>query len=59
MAVSNYNGVFIMAKDKLIPTWLKIAAVAALIVPYSVKLEKDEAERIKKVSALPTIEITE
>jgi len=40
-----------MAKDKLIPTWLKIAGLAALLVPYSVKLERDEEQRIKKVSA--------
>lgn len=40
-----------MAKDKLIPTWLKIAGIAALFVPYSIKLEKDEEQRIKKVSA--------
>lgn len=40
-----------MAKDKLIPTWLKVAAIAALFVPYSVKLDKDGDKKIKKVSA--------
>ncbi|MBQ3081067.1 MAG: hypothetical protein IJC49_01275 [Clostridia bacterium] len=40
-----------MAKNKIIPTWLKVAAVAALVVPYSVKTEKDENEKIKKISA--------
>ncbi|MBQ4648539.1 MAG: hypothetical protein IJB76_05195 [Clostridia bacterium] len=38
-----------MAKKKLIPTWLKIAAVAALFVPYEVKCEKDEG-KLKKLS---------
>lgn len=40
-----------MAKDKIIPTWLKVATLAALFVPYSVKLDKDEDKKIKKVSA--------
>ncbi len=40
-----------MAKDKLIPTWLKVTALAALFVPYSVKLEKGEDNKIKKLSA--------
>lgn len=40
-----------MAKNKIIPTWLKVAAFAALVVPYSVKTEKDENKKIKKISA--------
>lgn len=40
-----------MAKKKLIPTWLKVAAVAALFVPYKIKVERDEDNRIKSFSA--------
>ncbi len=40
-----------MAKDKLIPTWLKVAAVAALFVPYKIKVEKDKEQKIKRVTA--------
>lgn len=40
-----------MAKKKLIPTWLKLAAVAALFVPYKVKVERDEDNRLKRLSA--------
>ncbi len=39
-----------MAKKKLIPTWVKVAVVAALFVPFSVKIDRDENEKIKKVS---------
>ena len=40
-----------MAKRKLIPTWLKIAAVAALFVPYKIETERDEDNKLKKLSA--------
>lgn len=40
-----------MAKNKLIPTWVKVAVVAALFVPFNVKVDKDENQKIKKVTA--------
>ncbi len=40
-----------MAKRKLIPTWVKIAAVAALFVPYKIETEKDEDNKLKRLSA--------
>ncbi|MBQ3195263.1 MAG: hypothetical protein IJB65_02240 [Clostridia bacterium] len=40
-----------MARRKLIPTWVKIAAVAALFVPYKIETEKDEDNKLVKLSA--------
>lgn len=40
-----------MAKKKLIPTWVKVAAVAALFVPYKIEIEKDDDKKLKKLSA--------
>lgn len=40
-----------MAKKKLVPTWLKVAAVAALFAPYKVKVDKDENQKIKRITA--------
>ncbi|MBE6677400.1 MAG: hypothetical protein E7597_01215 [Ruminococcaceae bacterium] len=40
-----------MAKRKLIPTWVKVAAVAALFVPYKIETEKDEDNKLVKLSA--------
>lgn len=39
-----------MARKKLIPTWVKVAAVAALFVPYKVEIDKDDNKKIKKVT---------
>lgn len=40
-----------MARKKLIPTWVKAAAIAALFVPYKVDIDKDEDKKLKKVTA--------
>ena len=40
-----------MSKRKLIPTWIKVAAVAALFVPYKIETEKDEDNKLVKLSA--------
>lgn len=39
-----------MADRKLIPTWLKVAAVAALFIPHTVSIDRDEDAKLKKVS---------
>lgn len=39
-----------MARKKLIPTWVKVAAVAALFVPYKVEIDKDDNQKIKNVT---------
>lgn len=40
-----------MAKKKIIPTWVKLAAAAALFVPYKIDLDRDENKKIKRVTA--------
>ncbi len=39
-----------MAKKKLIPTWVKVAALAALFVPYKVDIDKDDDKKLKRIT---------
>lgn len=39
-----------MKKKKIIPTWVKVAAVAALFVPYKVDIDRDEDKKLKKLT---------
>lgn len=39
-----------MAKKKLVPTWLKVTALAALFVPYKFEVDRDEDEKLKKLT---------
>lgn len=40
-----------MAKKKIIPTWVKLAAAAALFVPYRINLDRDDNKKIKRITA--------
>lgn len=40
-----------MAKKKIIPTWVKLAAAAALFVPYKIELDRDDNKKIKRITA--------